>query len=262
VVNNPLRYKDEDGNTPLLLAIAGAVYGLGDQYFNDLQEISAGRQTNLSSLGEYTYSAGKGTVIALTGEASLPAASLVAFSGSLLQDAIFKPTISFTGAAIDALGTGNANPHAATSIGGVTHTYDNNGNLTAASPWSYTWNYRNNLTQSGNGTATTTYGYDHEGTRVLKTEGGVSTYFANRFYNTSTATTTKHIFAHGNPIATVTSGGGSASIALNATSTIIHGDFTSGPTTKNWTHTTSGSNRLLVLFADIWQDVGGTGTIT
>ena len=51
-------------------------------------------------------------------------------------------------------------------------------------------------------------------------------------------------------------------IGFNATSTIIHGGFTSGPTTKNWTHTTSGLDRLLVLFADIWQDVGGTGTIT
>jgi hypothetical protein len=130
-------------------------------------------------------------------------------------------------------------------------------------PPSYTWNYRNNLNQAGNGTATSTFAYDHAGERVQKTEGGVTTYYANRLYNTSTATTTKHIFAHGSPIATITSGaGGSAGIALNATSTIIHGGYTSGPTTKNWTHTTSGSNRLLVLFADTWQDVGGTGTIT
>jgi hypothetical protein len=96
---------------------------------------------------------------------------------------------------------------------------------------------------------------------VLKTEGGVTTAFPNRYYNTNGATSTKHIFAHGSPIATITSGG-SPGVAFNATSTIIHGGYTSGPTTKNWTHTTSGSNRLLVLFADIWQDVGGTGTIT
>jgi RHS repeat-associated protein len=98
---------------------------------------------------------------------------------------------------------------------------------------------------------------------VLKTEGGVTTYYPNKLYNESTASTTKHIFAHNTPIATITSGtSGSAGIALHATSSTIHGGYTSGPTTKNWTHTTSGSNRLLVLFADIWQDVGGTGTIT
>jgi hypothetical protein len=75
----------------------------------------------------------------------------------------------------------------------------------------------------------------------------VTTYYANRLYNTSTATTTKHIFAHGSPIATITSGaGGSAGIALNATTTVIHGGYTSGPTTKNWTHTTSGSNTVSV----------------
>jgi RHS repeat-associated protein len=158
-------------------------------------------------------------------------------------------------------GTSYANPHAATSIGGVTHTYDNNGNLTNDGTWTHTWNYRNNLTQSGNGTVTSTFGYDHVGERVLKTEGGVTTAFPNRFYNTNGATSTKHIFAHDAPIATITSGG-SSGIGFNATSTIIHGGFTSGPTTKNWTHTTSGSNRLLVLFADIWQDVGGTGTVT
>ncbi len=83
-------------------------------------------------------------------------------------------------------GTGYANPHAATAIGGMTHSYDNNGNLTSDGTWTHSWNYRNNLTQSGNGTATTTYGYDHEGTRVLKTEGGVTTVFPNRFYNTRT----------------------------------------------------------------------------
>ena len=157
-------------------------------------------------------------------------------------------------------GTNYANPHAATSIGGVTHTYDNNGNLTSDGTWTHTWNYRNNLTQSTKTGATTTYAYDHQGDRVLKTEGGATTYYANKLYNTGT-TTTKHIFAHGAPIVTITSAA-SSGIAFNATSTIIHGGFTSGPTTKNWTHTTSGSNRLLVLFADIWQDVGGTGTIT
>jgi RHS repeat-associated protein len=45
-------------------------------------------------------------------------------------------------------------------------------------------------TQSGNGTATTTYGYDHAGERVLKTEGGVTTAYPNKLYN---ASTTKHI---------------------------------------------------------------------
>lgn len=63
-------------------------------------------------------------------------------------------------------GTSYANPHAPTSIGATTYTYDNNGNLTTARQWTYGWDYRNRLTSAGNGLATTTFGYDHNDQRV------------------------------------------------------------------------------------------------
>ena len=39
--------------------------------------------------------------------------------------------------------TGYANPHAVTSVGGATYTYDNNGNVSAIGSLDYTWDWRN-----------------------------------------------------------------------------------------------------------------------
>ena len=53
--------------------------------------------------------------------------------------------------------TGYANPHAVTSVGGATLTYDNNGNVTAIGSLDYTWDWRNRLAsaeRSGGGTTT------------------------------------------------------------------------------------------------------------
>lgn len=57
-------------------------------------------------------------------------------------------------------GTSYADPDAPTTIASKTLTYDNNGNLTALGTTTYSWNYRNRMTQSGSGLATSTYGYD------------------------------------------------------------------------------------------------------
>ena len=63
-------------------------------------------------------------------------------------------------------GSSYANPDAATAVALKTLTYDNNGNLTALGTSTYSWNYRNRLTQSGSGLATSTYGYDDADSRV------------------------------------------------------------------------------------------------
>jgi hypothetical protein len=68
-------------------------------------------------------------------------------------------------------GTAYANPDAATAVASKTLTYDNNGNLTAIGTSTYSWNYRNRLTQSGSGLATSTYGYDDADMRVWLKEG-------------------------------------------------------------------------------------------
>lgn len=161
--------------------------------------------------------------------------------------------------------TDYANPHAPTSVNGVTHTYDNNGNLTFDGTYTYTWDYQNRLASAGNGTATSTYKYDHMGNRVSVTEGGVTTVYPNRLYNTATSTSavTKSIYAGSELVATVEgSGSSSYAIALDTTSTEISTGYLAGPTTKNWTHTVTGTNPIIILSADIFQDVGGTGSIT
>jgi RHS repeat-associated protein len=106
VVNNPLKYKDEDGNTPLLLAIAGVGYGVGQQYFEDRHNIQNGFQNGYSSAGEYLVSAGTGVAVAFTSKASLPLAAGLSFAGSGIEDIVGKkPSVDFTKATVDAGGT-------------------------------------------------------------------------------------------------------------------------------------------------------------
>jgi len=92
--------------------------------------------------------------------------------------------------------TNYANPHAATEIGTASMLYDNNGNLTSDGTLAYLWDYRNRLTLSGNGTASSTNVFDSGMNRVKLTENGVSTYFPNKYFNKigTTGTTTKHLF--------------------------------------------------------------------
>nr|WP_255679752.1 SpvB/TcaC N-terminal domain-containing protein [Methylocystis sp. WRRC1] len=103
----------------------------------------------------------------------------------------------------------------------TTYTYDNNGNLAAASPWTYAWDYRNRLTSAGTGAATSTYSYDHTENRVKTVEGSQTTFFPNKYFSTSGATNTKHIFAFGLPVATIDRTPGSPSGPSTSTPAII-----------------------------------------
>ncbi len=100
-----------------------------------------------------------------------------------------------------------ANPHAATVINGISYTYDQNGNLATTSTGHINiWNYQNRLTESrGGGVATTTYTYDADGQRTTKTSGGVTTKYPFSFYEQTGTSTTKHIYAGDELIATVKS---------------------------------------------------------
>jgi RHS repeat-associated protein len=104
-------------------------------------------------------------------------------------------------------GSNNADPDAVTSVGSSTFAYDMNGNLTSFASSTNTWNYRNRLTQSVNPSATSTYAYDYQDNRVKLVENGATTIFPNKFFNVmpgGLATSTKHIFADGLLLATVT----------------------------------------------------------
>lgn len=104
-----------------------------------------------------------------------------------------------------------ANPHAVTSLGGSTYTYDRNGNLASTSATKInTWSYRNELTKVASGTASTTYTYDTNGGRVTKKTASSTTSYAFPHYEITGATTTRHIYANGSLVATVEKGTGSS----------------------------------------------------
>lgn len=90
-------------------------------------------------------------------------------------------------------GTGYANPHAVTSIGANSYTYDTNGNTLTAGSNTYSFDYRNRLGTTTVGTSTTTYKYDHTFERIQKTTGGVITVYPNDAWNRGGSTTTIHI---------------------------------------------------------------------
>lgn len=113
-------------------------------------------------------------------------------------------------------GTGYANPHAVTSIGDgmatTTYSYDNNGNLTSAGAFAYTWDYRNRLTQVATGTATTTFGYDYNNDRVFKGNGVATTTYVSKYFTQQGASTTAYIYLpNGELIVDVTGNGAATS---------------------------------------------------
>lgn len=145
------------------------------------------------------------------------------YSYTYTYDAIGNISSSTENGAYTYAGTNYANPHAVTGIRGTTYAYDNNGNLTSKGVWTYAWDYQNRMASAGNGTATSTYAYDHTGQRVSQTASGITTYYPTKYFNKTTATSTKHIFMpSGELIATVEGNG-------TATSTrYIHTDHLGG----------------------------------
>ena len=138
----------------------------------------------------------------------LSALGLTAYNNALTfnleasaSSTIYLDNIKFTGTT----GTPNyANPHAPTSINGVSYLYDTNGNLITQGNTTHSYTYNNYLNTSHN-TATTTYTYDHQGQRVQKTTNTTNTIYPNNLYETQGTTTTKHIYAGGNLVATIKS---------------------------------------------------------
>ncbi|OGG44149.1 hypothetical protein A2841_00385 [Candidatus Kaiserbacteria bacterium RIFCSPHIGHO2_01_FULL_48_10] len=120
--------------------------------------------------------------------------------------------------------TGYANPHAPTTINGVTHAYDNNGNLTAVvGSKTNQWDYRNRLVSAyASSSASTFFTYDHTIQRTTKGTGTATTTYPNRYYTVTSATTTKSIFAGDELLATITGTGGNASTTYN------HNDWLGG----------------------------------
>jgi RHS repeat-associated protein len=90
----------------------------------------------------------------------------------------------------------------------------------------YTWDYLNRLTKLGIGTTTSTYAYDPWGQRVkmaVATSTTATSYYPTKLYSLSYFNKlSKHIFANGEEIATVSASG------ANATVTYTHTDHLGG----------------------------------
>src|SRR5208282_6025891 len=107
--------------------------------------------------------------------------------------------------------TGDANPDAPTTVGTTTYSYDNDGNLTSASPWSYQWDYRNRMASSSNGSVATTDGYDFLNNRVFQGTGSATTTYPDRYYailatkigSNTLATSTDYIFSGSQLLGTI-----------------------------------------------------------
>ena len=100
---------------------------------------------------------------------------------------------------------------------------DNNGNLTNDGVWTHGWDWKNRLSESSNGIATTSYAYDHDVNRVEYNNGSAIIYYPNKYYNeSSTDTSTLHIFAGDKLIATIVADG------ISTSTYYIHTDHLSG----------------------------------
>lgn len=107
---------------------------------------------------------------------------------------------------------GSVRPHAATSDGLGSYTYDNNGNtatrLLFGITRTFVWNYDNRLTQIKDGTSVTaSYAYDFTGTRVKKVEGTTTTLTPFAHYRLVNGAATRYYFANGQRVAERDSGG-------------------------------------------------------
>lgn len=247
----------------------------------NITKVVDGSSSVTAKTSDYTYDDLSRLTIASTTNAVSGTNYLQNFAYDVLGNIISGPagTYSYLGNS----GSNYANPHAVTAIlggsGSKTSTYDQNGNLLSDGTFTYVWDYRNRLVQSGNGIATSTYAYDHDVNRVKLVEGGVTSLFPNKLFNTvnGLATTTKHLFAGGMLVGTVDSLPGGTTTTTTSTTTVtkipITLDTTSssvtknnvGTTTKSWTHTIGGTgvatSTIIVLTADLLQPTPGQGNI-
>lgn len=163
--------------------------------------------------------------------ASTTAATSTAYSHTYAYDMLGRLTSMATGttATYTYAETGYANPHAPTSVGGLSYTYDQSGNVTAIGSLDYTWDYRNRIASAEKlAGGFTTFGYDHQNQRTFKAAGTATTSYPSRFYTfastTLTATTTKSVYAPDGTLLATIQGSGTST----ATTTYDHADHLGG----------------------------------
>jgi len=80
--------------------------------------------------------------------------------------------------------TYGARPHAVTAVGSASYSYDANGNMISRGGTAITWDVENRPTAVGNAT----FVYDGNGARAMKTEGGQTTVYVNKYYEKNLTT--------------------------------------------------------------------------
>jgi RHS repeat-associated protein len=104
-------------------------------------------------------------------------------------------------------GPASVRPHAVTTAGANTYTYDTNGNLTSGAGRTFTWNFENKPLTITQGGQTTTFVYDGDGGRVKKIVGTTTTRYISKLYECDNTNCTRFIYAGSARIATIASNG-------------------------------------------------------
>ena len=199
-----------------------------DNVGNITQVVDNASSTGAGRTVLYTYDA----LNRLTSASSTAASSspyIQSYSYNPIGNLTYKSDVgSYTYSA-----TGIQNPHAPTAINGTTYSYDNNGNLTSASPWTYAWDYRNRLLDSTNGTASSTYTYDYLNNRVSQLTSSGITLYPSKYYaiasstsgGVTPATSTDYIYAGDSLLAQIEQKLSNGANVGNATTTYVHADL-------------------------------------
>ena len=90
----------------------------------------------------------------------------------------------------------SAKPHAVTRAGTVDYSYDATGNMETGAGRAITNNRDNKPSSITMGGSTTSFVYDYQGQRVIKTSGGTPTHYIGKLYECTSGTCTKYIFGN------------------------------------------------------------------
>jgi len=105
-------------------------------------------------------------------------------------------------------GPTSVRPHAVSTAGANSYSYDDNGNLTGGAGRTLTYNLENKPTSITSGGQTTTFVYDGDGGRVKKIVGATTIRYISKLYECDNAACSRFIFAGSQRIAVVPNSGG------------------------------------------------------
>ena len=127
--------------------------------------------------------------------------------------------------------------HAVDQVNGIDrYDYDANGNMLIrnkglSSQQSLTWNHENQLAMiSGGGLPTESYLYDADGSRIIKTSNGVSTYYISPLFEVTGSDVTRYYYFNGQRVAMHKSGTLTYLHSDHLGSTVLTTDISLNPT--------------------------------